>query len=61
MRDDRPEIGQTVDANGIKTNVLEAGRGDPVVLIHGWPLTSASWEYQAAFLAENGCRVHAML
>lgn len=33
------------------------GLGDPVVLIHGWPLTSASWEYQAAYLAENGCRV----
>jgi pimeloyl-ACP methyl ester carboxylesterase len=33
------------------------GSGDPVVLIHGWPLTSASWEYQAGFLAENGCRV----
>jgi len=33
------------------------GAGDPVVLIHGWPLTSASWEYQAGFLADNGCRV----
>jgi len=30
-----PEIGATADANGIKTNYLEAGRGDPVVLIHG--------------------------
>src|ERR1700753_1266730 len=35
MSDERPEIGQTVDANGIKTNVLEAGQGDPVILIHG--------------------------
>jgi pimeloyl-ACP methyl ester carboxylesterase len=33
------------------------GTGDPVVLIHGWPLTSASWEYQAGYLADNGCRV----
>jgi non-heme chloroperoxidase len=33
------------------------GTGDPVVLIHGWPLTSASWEYQANYLADNGCRV----
>jgi non-heme chloroperoxidase len=33
------------------------GAGDPVVLIHGWPLTSASWEYQANYLADNGCRV----
>ena len=29
----------------------------PVVLIHGWPLTSASWEYQARVLADNGYRV----
>ncbi len=33
------------------------GTGAPVVLIHGWPLTSASWEGQARVLAENGYRV----
>ena len=33
------------------------GTGAPVVLIHGWPLTSASWEYQARVLAEDGFRV----
>lgn len=33
------------------------GTGTPVVLIHGWPLTSASWESQARVLAENGYRV----
>jgi non-heme chloroperoxidase len=33
------------------------GVGQPIVLIHGWPLTSASWEYQARVLAENGYRV----
>lgn len=33
------------------------GTGTPVVLIHGWPLSSASWEYQARVLAENGFRV----
>ncbi len=33
------------------------GTGVPVVLIHGWPLTSASWEYQAGALAEGGFRV----
>lgn len=33
------------------------GTGAPVVLIHGWPLTSASWESQARVLAENGYRV----
>ncbi len=33
------------------------GTGAPVVLIHGWPLTSASWESQARVLADNGYRV----
>ena len=33
------------------------GTGKPVILIHGWPLSSASWEYQARVLAENGYRV----
>lgn len=32
---EKPEIGQTTDAGGIKTNYLEAGSGDPVILIHG--------------------------
>jgi pimeloyl-ACP methyl ester carboxylesterase len=31
----RPEVGATAVANGIKTNYLEAGEGDPVILIHG--------------------------
>lgn len=30
----RPEVGATVRANGVATNFLEAGSGDPVVLIH---------------------------
>lgn len=33
------------------------GTGVPVVLIHGWPLTSVMWEKQAEFLASNGVRV----
>ena len=32
---DRPEIGASVDAGGMKTNYLEAGSGPAVVLIHG--------------------------
>src|SRR3984885_3692827 len=32
---ENPEIGATADANGIKTNYLEAGSGPDVVLIHG--------------------------
>ncbi|WP_432991774.1 alpha/beta fold hydrolase [Dactylosporangium sp. CA-233914] len=33
------------------------GAGRPVVLSHGWPLNSDSWEAQALFLAANGYRV----
>lgn len=33
--DTQPEIGHLVRANGIDTNYLEAGSGDPVVLVHG--------------------------
>jgi non-heme chloroperoxidase len=33
------------------------GSGDPVVLIHGYPLSSASWEKQVPVLLEAGHRV----
>ena len=33
------------------------GAGTPVVLIHGWPLSSASWESNARVLANAGYRV----
>jgi non-heme chloroperoxidase len=54
------------------TNVIEVGRenstsidlyyedhgsGSPVVLIHGWPLSGASWEKQTAALLAAGHRV----
>lgn len=32
---ERPEIGATADAGGVKTNYLEAGEGPDVLLIHG--------------------------
>jgi 2-hydroxy-6-oxo-octa-2,4-dienoate hydrolase len=35
MTDQRPEIGSNVMAGGITTNYLQAGDGEPVVLIHG--------------------------
>jgi non-heme chloroperoxidase len=33
------------------------GTGEPVVLIHGWPLSSASWEKQVPALLRAGHRV----
>jgi non-heme chloroperoxidase len=32
------------------------GAGQPVVLSHGWPLSSDSWEAQMLFLADHGFR-----
>jgi non-heme chloroperoxidase len=33
------------------------GSGDPVVLIHGYPLSGSSWEKQLPALLDAGCRV----
>jgi non-heme chloroperoxidase len=33
------------------------GSGSPVVLIHGWPLSGRSWEYQVPTLVDAGHRV----
>lgn len=33
------------------------GMGKPIILIHGWPLSGAMWEYQVAALVEEGYRV----
>ena len=43
--------------DGTELYYYDWGTGAPVILIHGWPLTSASWEYQARVLAESGFRV----
>jgi pimeloyl-ACP methyl ester carboxylesterase len=54
---EKPEIGQSAEANGIRTNYLEAGSGDEtVLLIHGSGpgVTSyANWRLVIPALAEN--------
>jgi non-heme chloroperoxidase len=44
-------------ADGAQIFYQDWGAGRPVVLSHGWPLNSDSWEAQALFLAGNGFRV----
>jgi pimeloyl-ACP methyl ester carboxylesterase len=55
--DEKPEIGATADANGIKTNYLEGGQGDEtVILIHGsgpGVTAYANWRLVIPALAEN--------
>ena len=43
--------------DGTELFVNDWGEGRAVVLIHGWPLSSAMWEYQAPALASQGLRV----
>ncbi len=43
--------------DGCRLHVNDWGSGPPVVLIHGWPLSSAMWEYQAVSLVQRGFRV----
>ena len=33
------------------------GSGRPVLLIHGWPLSGESWQYQVPALSDAGYRV----
>ena len=43
--------------NKAKLYVKDWGQGEPVVLIHGWPLSSDSWDWIAIKLVEAGYRV----
>jgi pimeloyl-ACP methyl ester carboxylesterase len=49
-------VGQENSGN-IDLYYEDHGSGKPVILIHGWPLSGASWEKQAAALLEAGYRV----
>lgn len=42
---------------GVKLHVTDIGDGQPIVLIHGWPLSDAMYEYQYQGLARKGFRV----
>jgi non-heme chloroperoxidase len=41
----------------VRIHVTDWGIGKPVVLIHGWPLSDAMYEYQYQELVEKGYRV----
>lgn len=44
-------------ADGTNLFVRDWGKGRPVILIHGWPLSGDSWSHQALGLIEAGFRV----
>ncbi|QRR01354.1 alpha/beta fold hydrolase [Dyadobacter sandarakinus] len=41
----------------VKLHVIDLGEGQPVVLIHGWPLNNEMYEYQYQYLVDKGFRV----
>jgi pimeloyl-ACP methyl ester carboxylesterase len=43
-------------SDGVELFVKDWGQGRPVVLIHGWPLSSDTWDELSLTLAENGYR-----
>ena len=47
----------TENGDPIELYVEDVGEGDPVVLIHGWPLSGRTWEPQVRALVEAGHRV----
>lgn len=46
-----------ITRDNVEIYYRDQGSGDPVVLIHGWPLSSDMWEYQELSLLEGGYRV----
>src|SRR5512145_1270386 len=42
--------------DGTQIYYKDWGTGQPVLFIHGWPLSADSWEAQMVFLASNGYR-----
>ncbi|WP_413318021.1 alpha/beta hydrolase [Agrococcus sp. 1P02AA] len=47
---------QMLGLRDVQVHVEERGEGRPVVLIHGWPLSGASWEPQVGPLVAGGYR-----
>src|SRR6476659_9792267 len=45
------------NSGGIGLHYEDHGSGDPVILIHGYPLSGASWEKQVPVLLSAGHRV----
>lgn len=47
----------SVTGEDVQISFKDYGKGRPVVLIHGWPLSKEMWEYQIEDLVNSGCRV----
>ncbi|MCJ0872667.1 alpha/beta fold hydrolase [Streptomyces sp. AP-93] len=53
-----PRINVSTDRDSsVELHFEDFGRGRPVVLVHGWPLSGRAWEAQVGQLVEAGYRV----
>jgi pimeloyl-ACP methyl ester carboxylesterase len=50
-------VNKEASGNEVRIYYNDYGIGKPVLLIHGWPLNSAMWEYQINDLVNSGHRV----
>lgn len=49
-----PPIGRkTATIDGVSLHYLEGGRGDPVLLLHGWPVTAYAWRKVMPIMASR--------
>jgi len=42
-----------VQAGDLKIHYMKEGRGEPLILLHGWPQTSYEWRHQIAALSDQ--------
>lgn len=49
--------GRKIEANGLRHHVVVEGEGPPVLLLHGFPDSSALWRHQIPEIARAGYRV----
>ena len=57
VREGEYQVNTFLTNDGTQIYYKDWGSGQAIVLSHGWPLSSDSWEAQAFFLANNGFRV----
>jgi pimeloyl-ACP methyl ester carboxylesterase/heme-degrading monooxygenase HmoA len=50
---DRGFTTRTAQLNGVALHVAEAGEGDPVLMLHGYPQSGEAWRFVAPELAKN--------
>lgn len=51
------QVNQSGNGQPVELFYQDLGSGKPVVLIHGWPVSHAMWEYQMLELPKHGLRV----